>query len=551
MKDARLFDAMSRIDDKYIDRSLNGISSGAYGDGNSQSPKRAVTLRRVLIIAAVLILAVTIPVSVYIVGGRNRENKLDPDITDSGIINTDMTSVPPVEPDKLAGLDFGGAEVNFYVGGYGADNYHVRSISVEDGGSDPLDRAIIERNARVEKKLGVKINVRSADHSIKQTLYTRLLAGDTENDIYGLVQYDDIGLCREGFFIDLDALADRGAPYIDTYVGSGWDNDCIKTLTSGGLTYYLAGDLSLRYTGGAGVIFVNDALYKDTLEDEIGSIYDLVRRGEWTYDKMLSILPLCFEDSNGNNRADINSDRLSLLLSSTDDISAMAIPAGVNFTSYDGETGYAQSAFNTGNRALIDFLTNMELLQNTSGVYKSGADIKGKMNAFAEGKAVFAEGWMYYADTYLRNMKDTFSIIPCPKLSKDSEYRSALCGEVNIYAINAHISDQRLQAAAATLQALAEESYKSVRFEYFDSITGGRYQTDGNMREMINIIYSGIHTDEMWVWQYDDSLADERMNRFSTVLLNAITNKNGINQITRNEDRLKSAFEKLMNDIRG
>ena len=456
------------------------------------------------------------------------------------------TSEVQANLDHLKGLDFGGAPVNFIVSSSGVDDFNVRSIYVDEEGDDgdAVNSAIYARNQKIQNMLNVEIVI-AADSTDSVTSQAKniLLGGSSDFDVFAARQYDDIALALEGVVLDLNTLPELNADYIK-WDQEYWASSYIDALTFGDKHYWLTGDLCMRYTSGYYAMFVNARLYSDILEPTYGNIYDIVLNKDWTYDTLIEMSEKCYLDD-GNDKVDAEGDRLGLIFPVWDNTNGMAISAGVMFTRYD-ENGVPQNTFNNRNSTLLSFIEKCNELITTKGVYSFKAPSYSYIEAmelFAAGQGVFVAARLNQAELYLRDMTDDYYVIPCPMLNKDQgAYYTGVHDAINIYGIN--YSSEKIPAAAATLEAMAYESYYTVRPIYYDSFLKFKYTRDEKAAEMIDLMHDNVYTDFVFIWQFADDL--EGMGSF--LRNNVVTNK-GSSNLKKVQDRWDTGLAEILKKI--
>ncbi len=447
--------------------------------------------------------------------------------------------------EHLEGLDFGGEEVNFIIAGADGDYYNQRSIYVDEESGDAVDNAIYERNEKVQSMLNVEIvALAEANDSITNQAKNVLLSGSDEYDIIAARQYDDIQLALEGVVHDLNTLPELGADYIK-WQNEYWASSYIDALTFGNKNYWLAGDLCLRFSGGLYCMFVNTRHYNDILANKYGSIYDIVRDKKWTYDMLMEMAKLSMLDESGDDEMNVDEgDRAGLLLTICDNINGMAISSGVVFTDYS--SGQPANAMKTTNAVLTSFMEKCHALTQAEGVQHYGAGAVTYEEAFghfASGEAVFVSGRINNAEMYLREMEDDYYVIPCPMLNEEQgAYYAGVHDSSNIYGISAGSS--KVPAAAATLEALAYESYYEIRPIYYDSFLKFKYTRDDEAAEMIDLMHDGVYTDFVFIWQFSDE-----MDKLGFFLRDTVLNKNWSSSLKKRQDKWDTGLESILEQI--
>lgn len=472
--------------------------------------------------------------------------------------NTNSNTTPPTnttEPGEtkyslsdLPKVDMGGAVINFAVSetdAHAGDTFHERSILPPDEDSeDTVDIAIFARNEKIKSYFNCDIDlVFYTDNNLSATIGSQLIAGTADYDILGARQYDDVQLALDGCVYDLSMLEvdfPEAAGYLNLdapYWAKGY-NDALQI---GNGRYWVTGDLCLRYSGGYYCYFVNHTLYNEYLGTEYGNIYDIVRNGEWTLDKLTTMTEGIWNDTDGDDKTS-EGDMLAIAQPVWDNANGMSISAGVQY-SYRHEDGTIQLTMVRGNGQLEGFMTKFYNLLQKNGVYNYGGEYNKAMMKLVANEAVFASGRLNQAELYLQEMEDNYGIIPNPKLSTDQTYYvSSIHDGVQLYGINN--GSEQIPEAALILDAMELESRNSVRPVYFDSAVKIKYSRGSDDADMINLMDASIYSDFVYVWQFS-----QEMNGMGDWLRNAVKSKNGYNSITRVEGTWKSGLEDILDEI--
>ena len=127
----------------------------------------------------------------------------------------------PVETDHdhpllSAGLDFEDEEIRIVVASnnLARDSIAAISVDVDEKNGETLVDSIYDRNATVERALGVDIQLIDVfPHSgFTNSVKDVLISGTDEYDIFFAQQAGDINLCRQEYIINLHNLAPYGNP---------------------------------------------------------------------------------------------------------------------------------------------------------------------------------------------------------------------------------------------------------------------------------------------------------------------------------------------------
>ncbi|MBE6619282.1 MAG: hypothetical protein E7626_05835 [Ruminococcaceae bacterium] len=412
--------------------------------------------------------------------------------------------------DHLGDHDLGGAEIKFAVSEANEnDGFNERSISASADTGDRVDTAIYNRNKNIEARFNCKItlafikNDNLADTTVKNVLSSK----GSEYDIIAARQYDDVILCSEGLLLDL--FANESTKQYLSVTDPWWGTKYIQGMTFNKKAFWLVGDLNLRYTGGFYATFVNAKIYDNNFKnnENYGDIHQIVKDGKWTVDMMKDLSDLATTVSSDDPAAGKipSGEVIGVAFPIHDNTNGLAVSCGVKF-SQTNKDGSITFTFHSGQTALTSFYKEYKALLDTKGCvnYYGASDNGGYSAAFADfaaDKALFVPGRINQAELYLRKMDSGFYIIPNPKLDENQKnYISSLHDAISIYGINPN--SKNIEASAIVLEAMAAESYRSVRPEYYDYALKNKYTTDPGTKEMIELISSSSYSDFALVWAF-------------------------------------------------
>lgn len=412
--------------------------------------------------------------------------------------------------DNLGDHDLGGATINFAVAEAAEnDGFNERSIVASADTGDRVDTAIYNRNKNIEARFNCKINLAfvQAENLADTTVKNVLMSKGTEYDVLAARQYDDVVLCSDGLLLDLFSN-ESTKKYLDV-TKDWWGTEYIQGMTYNKKAFWLTGDLNLRYTGGFYATFVNAKIYDNNFKnnEEFGDIHQLVKDGRWTVDMLKTLSDKATTVSADDPKpGEIPSGEvIGVAFPVHDTTNGLAVSCGVKFSTTNND-GSITFTFVRGNSTLTSYYQKYYDLLSTKGCvnYFGAGDnggYKGAFEDFAADKALFVLGRVNQAELYLRKMDSGFYIIPNPKLNEQQKnYVSSLHDAISIYGINPHST--QIEASAIVLEAMAAESYRSVRPEYYDMALKNKYTTDPGTKEMIELISESAYSDFALVWAF-------------------------------------------------
>ena len=166
----------------------------------------------------------------------------------------------------------------------------------ESGFGTRIDNAVLERQDYIENTYGVKLNfIDATDFSMHEALEAATLAGNINYDLCMPRIKNAHTIVAGGYVYD---LANR--EFID-FENSYYEENAIKTFTSNGHTFFVTGAFSFDDNESARVLGFNKNLLGDGSKEASDELYQLVRDGKWTYDKLISYASAAYSD-NGDEK---------------------------------------------------------------------------------------------------------------------------------------------------------------------------------------------------------------------------------------------------------
>lgn len=459
-----------------------------------------------------------------------------------------VTTTKPSKIDHdLPEIDLEGDVISFVVADTDQDMLNTSSIVADADTGDTVDQAIYERNERIQEQFNCTIELYEeyvSDYSVSGQYGTVLLAGESSIDIIAGRQWDDMNLCLKGYVQELTSLEGTENDYIDWEKGY-WATDYIEGMNYGDKVYWLVGDINLRYTGSFYTVFLNKTLYDTSCLATYGDPYQLVYNGDWHYDTIIALAQLGWQDIGEEQDKTDSGDVLGLAIPLWDNTNAMVISAGIPFST-ENPDGSIVLNITDKNERLVNFCTKFSDLLSTNGVLSFGGAYGDAMNLLASDNAMMVFGRLNQAHMYLRDMASDYVILPYPKLDKTQDrYYSSVHDGISIFGVNNATSN--LKAALVVLEAMACESYNTVRLEYYDYALKYKYTRDDYAADMIDYIASVAWSDFGYVWAFTNS----SLGSFFRGALQPGLNKNNFARLVKQGQRgWQIALGDIMDDFK-
>ncbi len=369
-------------------------------------------------------------------------------------------------------------------------------FEVEEDSADPLDSALFRRNASIEDYLGIKLVVSKRLANVVDTSAYRIgvEAGDDEFQLAAFIDRFALALAMDGLAYSYNELEGYGLDLDNPW----WDQAINSQLSVLNKQYLAAGAYQLDLFGAMTVLAFNKSIAEDIHAE---NIYDLVRNGTWTMEKMAGMMQLAADDIDGDTQM-------------TEDDQWGAVAAGAqwsqSFFPVSGETIIKKNKKDEPYLAAANNRKLLNILEYQCGTlqkdeYYFGFDGEGKtftaskywdgmvytsvINMFANDKALFASAApMYLNSSYMRSMENNFGIVPYPMYEevKAGTGYGAFMPVLITHIVPFNTPDPSL--AASFLEYAAYISYEKVVPTFEEtiiSIKGTRDEESGEMLAMM------------------------------------------------------------------
>ena len=434
-------------------------------------------MKRDKILAALLIVSLLLSASC---GGKSESHEMTTAATAEE--STIELSGRKGAPDSLPpDLNFNGQTVTL-ISRQDVELFKWEFYSEEQTG-DILNDAIYERNRAVEDRLNINLEVMLAEGTWGKwdTFFGLIkgsaLAGDGSIDIVPFYAFEQAGLASQGLYMNLLDLnyLDLDKPW--------WNQNLIKNATINGSLYMATGDIAVSSIAMMAAIAFNRNL-KDKYLPE-ADLYQDVRDGKWTFDRLFDYSKDVYTDLNGNATVDdgdifgFDGGRADQFIHS----------AKVKYSEI-GADGIPVLSMN--NERMIRLVDKVQSFYSQPGYAPDAIkNVTGTM--FPDGKLLFSN--RYVRDiASLRDMKDDYGVLPMPKLDEEQDgYYTTLGDSYSQVAVV--VGTKSPDAAAATMECLAAESYRNVTEIYFENVLKVKYAHDEETAEMLDILLAGIDID--------------------------------------------------------
>ena len=426
-------------------------------------------------------------------GETKQETQTPPPGTGSDTTGeTEEARVPPLA--YLGQRNFEGRVFNVLVSGMDNSEWRQNNIDADAENPEIINSARFNRNIELEDTLNIKLT--SSEHfggNGPNELKTAYKAGDEIYNCAQLMMTDAAKLTEDGYFIDMTTLPDLHLE--DRW----WDQRSVEDMTINGKLYHAVNASCIAsYNATFAVLFNKDLdeKYHVTENQKIGSPYEAVIDGKWTYDLFSAMVRSVSHDLNGDGK--MGPQDLFGLCLWVDSITG-AINSGLEYCCQVNEDGQFELTLDTERvQDIVDKFVTFAADANVTADYIN----KGysSYDLFAGDHALF---YMQEINriTAFRDMESDFGILPMPKFDEAQQvYRSCVAENDGVLlGVPALISDEEF--TGCVLDGLARLSEEYVMPAYYDITLQRKAARDEESGRMLDIIFTTRAYDLGWIYQ--------------------------------------------------
>lgn len=400
-----------------------------------------------------------------------------PASTESGGAVTETTEEVQTDIlDLYPDTDFGGQKFTMLLrSGY------TYEFAVEEETGEIIDDAIFERNRAVEEKYNIKFSFVDkpdewGNEKFNKDLNASIMAGSGDYDLVAGYAAMILGAIKPGMFYswyDLPTV-DVSKPW--------WSSQIADSLTVNGRLYAMTGDIALSLWRNMVCIYFNQKIASDY---SIGELYQPVRDGVWTFDRMREAASKVSADLDGDQKF-TQADLYGYISYHSTAIDSY-LPAFNIQVLKRGEDGWLH--FTLNNEKTVGALEKMHSLFR-DGDFAVTASSWDHEKIFKEDRSLFYAHDLRTSSS-LRDMETDYGILPYPKYDENQEkYYSTATDIFSLLLVPSDIRDPEMVGCVA--EALCAKSSDTVIPAYYDISLKDKYNRDADSSEMLDLIRNSL-----------------------------------------------------------
>jgi len=370
-----------------------------------------------------LILACLMLCSAFLVscGDDGKEKGTAPTVTPT-VDTEDKSEVYEAEVKKLNGHTF-----HFLTRDAG-NNWHLstQAVYAEENTGDKVNDAVFSRNAQLEQIYDCKITADARTNPVTD-FREAIIAGDYVGDFIMYTVNSSKSMATGGLLVDFATLDN-----IDL-TKAWWDQEANNAINMGLKTFFVTGDAATMDDRACWMLAFN----KDIIDEWAAtampsgfSIYETVKKGEWTVDLMAKIIAETARDMDGDG----------LVTLQTKDRFGLTTEASTNWWFVVGCGGRVSNQSATGEYSLPDTLPAevLSIWESLRGIVASPYRINSDSGWYmrASGLSTFYS-CNYGMSLKMSDAKVPLGYLPLPKLNKEQAHylNTASFSQFGVYMI--------------------------------------------------------------------------------------------------------------------
>ena len=378
----------------------------------------------------------------------------------------------------------------------------VDIVADEENLSDPIQKAVWERNKKIEAFYNAKIEHQAEADSTFGTMINNTDAYGADFGAFMVPVRTSLNLALKGYILDFNSEVN----YIDL-TGEWWDSDAIDSLAVKGRSYFALGDINIVDDDATWCVLFNKKLRNKYVT--LPNFYSAVEGGTWTTENMKLWASKAIVEGGTPSWETSSTYQYGWYYQSMCAEVLLQASGNTPFL-YKDNTGIPTSnltsldmidAIAAIKNLMVEDASSAKWAQNINNISYSGGDVWRDIarGGFMADKALF---FMCHCGTIqlIRNMESDFGILPIPKLSESQEkygntiqYDNALCYVVPFNTPNSDFTGFMLEAmgyySSRQHDTASDNEGGSLKAAYYDITLQRKASRDDESWAMLDILF--------------------------------------------------------------
>ena len=439
-----------------------------------------------LAVLLLILSAILLPLIISCGGDGSKSNDIDNGkVNDANSNNNDNSggAAADIAVEELYAYpehDFKGEVITFLArkDNWAGGSQDLEDLFVENMTGEVFNDAVYARTKKVEEKYNVEIKVSYVPDAIA-TITKSVKAGDDE---YQMIQeklmFMSSNLATQNYLFDLNTVSSMNldAPW--------YNQNAIKEMSINKKVTVLGGDMTINDKSGVIMAVFNKKMVE---QYALENLYNTVRDGKWTLDKVYELMMQTTADLNGDGVLKVNDDQWGLV--SEDYGGWMLAAASGNKIAELDKDGMPYMTLVT-DKSLSDYQKIQKLMYEKDG-RATVAEDEDHVKIFVENRC-FISIDMLSNIAMLRGMEEDFGILPMPKQDEtQKDYITTISPwQSRFLAMPSTCGNPEM--VGAVVDAMSRESTNTIAAAYYDNLLNQKIARDEESIEMLQQIFSSI-----------------------------------------------------------
>lgn len=405
---------------------------------------------------------------------------------------------------------------------------------VEDNNGEAVNDAIYTRNERVQDRFGITLEFTGTPGNFSnQTNFINTCINSTQS---GTDAHDFFcGYSMTGATLMTQGIAQDLTNYdIIEFDKPWWPSTLIEKATIKDGVYFTSGDISTNYIYMMYGCTFNKEMFTQVHNTGSSVLYDLVYDDQWTLDKLIEYSTGVFMELNGDAKPS-RGDRFGFV---TIDIHFDSFFTAADlYTVVPDSNGKITLSENFYSQKTVDLLGKVcDFIHTNEDCWITDSD-----DIFANNQALFTIDRVQITNKMLKDVDFSFGILPIPKYDADQEnYRTCMAFPFTTYVLST--ASTQPDAAAATLELMAYQSYLNITPALFEESMKLRYADQSDDSFMFDIIRENVVIDL-------GRLLTTQLDKYSYSIFRDAVLKNEAGSFSSSQNSKGRLFEKKIAQI--
>lgn len=391
-----------------------------------------------------------------------------------------------IDPD-LPARDFDGYVFRVLTKGDWDVHWKTKDIYAEELNADPINDAVYNRNSKIGEMYNFSIQEIESFQDYQGAAQKSIVAGSDDYDMLAISLASLGTFSTNGYVMDL-----KNIPYID--LEKPWyDQNANSSLSIANKLFTTTGDMMIMDNDATWVLLFNKKLAEEL---KTGDLYEAVKNGTWTIDRLYECVKNASKDLDGNGTLD-EFDQWGIEGESFNTF-ALCAGAGGRVISKDKDD-MPYISINTP-EYIAAFEKAIKINSRTGDICLYVSNYTSKYagldvwtycmdKIFSDGRALFNFAGMNRV-TLFRSMDTDFGILPVPKGSEEQQdYHCAVsCWCASSIMIPKTVTDT--ERTGIIIEALSAESLYTLKPAYYDIALKTKYSRDEQSSDMLDLIFA-------------------------------------------------------------